>query len=140
MNKCSNNSQNFHLTVFDLRSEKDDEVVMLYSNGGTKLIKSVNFKFVRPLPPDVSDNEHQTLEVNDVVDGYLVDAWWVGVVYEVLEEEPKSYSVLLSSPPDLINFKHSDVRLHLDWVDHKWVRIQKHVFGIETCLCFKQIM
>ncbi|KAK4837961.1 hypothetical protein QYF36_009883 [Acer negundo] len=70
--------------------------------GGCKFVRNcVDIKFVRPLlpPPPNDEQEQQRCEVNDVVDAYCIDGWWVGVVSKVLpgEEEQRVYSVLLEN-------------------------------------------
>ncbi|TXG69257.1 hypothetical protein EZV62_004192 [Acer yangbiense] len=94
----------------------------------SKLVKRVDIKFVRPLPPPPpnDEQEQQGFEVNDVVDAYRNNGWWVGVVSKVLgEEEQRVYSVLLGNPSRTINFRSSELRFHLDWVGDKWIQPQK---------------
>ncbi|TXG69260.1 hypothetical protein EZV62_004195 [Acer yangbiense] len=99
---------------------------------GTKLLtRRVDIKFVRPLPPPPpnDEQEQQRFEVNDVVDAYRNNGWWVGVVSKVwVEEEQRIYSVLLENPIRAINFivlRSSELRFHLDWVGDKWIQPQK---------------
>ncbi|KAK4839895.1 hypothetical protein QYF36_025795 [Acer negundo] len=96
---------------------------------GTKLLRRrVDIKFVRPLPPPPpnDEQEQQRFEVNDAVDAYLDNGWWVGVVSKVLgEEEQRVYSVLLGNPSRTVDFRSSDLRFHLDWVGDKWIQPRK---------------
>ncbi|KAK1574845.1 hypothetical protein Q3G72_000366 [Acer saccharum] len=97
---------------------------------GSKLLrKRVDIKFMRPLPPpppNDDEQEQQRFEVNDVVDAYRNDGWWVGVVSKVWkEEEPMEYLVLLKNPSRIMNFRSSELRFHLDWVGDKWIQPQK---------------
>ncbi|KAK2651551.1 hypothetical protein Ddye_011407 [Dipteronia dyeriana] len=75
-------------------------------------------KFVRPLPPPPpnDEQEQQRFEVNDVVDTYRNDGWWVGVESKVCgEEEQRVYSVLLENPSRTMNFKLVEVSSGLGW-------------------------
>ncbi|KAI9159758.1 hypothetical protein LWI28_001675 [Acer negundo] len=97
---------------------------------GSKLLrKRVDIKFLRPLPPpppNDDEQEQQRFQVNDVVDAYRNDGWWVGVVSKVWkEEEPMEYLVLLENPSRIMNFRSSELRFHLDWVGNKWIQPQK---------------
>ncbi|KAL5863603.1 hypothetical protein ACOSQ3_001117 [Xanthoceras sorbifolium] len=103
------------------------EYQSLLSNDGRELLREyVTFPFLRPLPPPPHEQVHQSFEVSDVVDAYHQDGWWVGVVCEVCED-PKAYTVVFDDPPDLIKFRPSDVRMHLDWVGGKWVQPPKKI-------------
>ncbi|KAK2651552.1 hypothetical protein Ddye_011408 [Dipteronia dyeriana] len=101
----------------------------LHCQDGSKLLrKLVDIKLVRPLPPPPQNDEHekQRFEVNDVVDAYRNDGWWVGVVSKVWgEEEQRVYSVLFENLSRRINFRPSELRFHLDWVGDKWIQPQK---------------
>ena len=91
------------------------EYLNLLSDDGMKPLREhVSFGFIRPIPP-FEMHDDQTFQVNDVVDGYYNDAWWVGVVRHVWEN-PKAYTVVFDDPPDSVKFRSSEVRVHLDWV------------------------
>ncbi|CAA2982930.1 Hypothetical predicted protein [Olea europaea subsp. europaea] len=87
-------------------------------NGSDLLREFVDLNFVRPAPPPSEIVEG--FEVNDVVDAYYRDGWWIGVVKRV-EEGPK-FVVTFQNPPDELDFGISNLRVHWDWVDGRWVR------------------
>ncbi|KAK3219508.1 hypothetical protein Dsin_013478 [Dipteronia sinensis] len=97
--------------------------------GSNLLRKRVDIKFLRPLPPPPpkdDEQEQQRFQVNDVVDAYRNDGWWVGVVSKVWkEEEPMEYLVLLENPSRIMSFRSSELRFHLDWAGDKWIQPQK---------------
>ncbi|TXG69256.1 hypothetical protein EZV62_004191 [Acer yangbiense] len=101
----------------------------LRCHDGSKFVRNcVDIKFVRPLPPPPpnDEKEQQRFEVNDVVDAYRNDGWWVGLVSKVFgEEEQRVYSVLVENPSRTMNFKSTELRFHLDWVGDKWIQPQK---------------
>ncbi|KAK0596869.1 hypothetical protein LWI29_019783 [Acer saccharum] len=109
---------------------------------GKLLRMCADIKLVRPLPPPPpnDEQEQQRFEVNDVVDAYRNNGWWVGVVSKVwVEEEQRIYSVLLENPIRAINFtvlRSSELRFHLDWVGDKWIQPQKQAFIHKHILCF----
>ena len=45
--------------------------------------------------------------------------WWVGVISMVLGGS--KYLVYFRDTDEEIEFKHSDLRLHQDWIDGKWI-------------------
>ncbi|KAK4836287.1 hypothetical protein QYF36_021021 [Acer negundo] len=119
--------------IVERPKEKEKEMIFLVeyqrlrcksNNVSTKLVKAVNFEFIRPVPPPPPNREHQIFKPNDVVDVYHVNGWRAGVVFKALDE-PGCYSVMLKNPPDLICYRSPDLRPPLDWVDNKWVPLQK---------------
>ncbi|KAK1560158.1 hypothetical protein Q3G72_022989 [Acer saccharum] len=101
---------------------------LLSDDGMQPLREHVSFGFIRPIPP-FEMHDDQKFQINDVVDGYYNDGWWVGVVYHVWEDS-KSYTVVFDDPPDSVKFRSSEVRVHLDWVDGKWVQPPKRQKGV----------
>ncbi|KAI9181424.1 hypothetical protein LWI28_014895 [Acer negundo] len=102
------------------------EYLNLLSDDGMKPLREhVSYGFIRPIPPFEMHND-QTFQVNDVVDGYYNDGWWVGVVCHVWEDS-KAYTLVFDDPPDSVKFRSSEVRVHLDWVDGKWVQPPKRI-------------
>ncbi|TXG48752.1 hypothetical protein EZV62_024627 [Acer yangbiense] len=102
------------------------------NNVKTKLVKAVNFEFIRPVPPRPPNLKHQIFEPNDVVDVYHVEGWRPGVVFKALDE-PGCYSVKLKNPPHLlICYRSPDLRPPLDWVHGKWVPLQKQQKEVAT--------
>ncbi|KAK0589431.1 hypothetical protein LWI29_014204 [Acer saccharum] len=115
------------------------EYLNLLSEDGMKPLRErVSFGLIRPLPPYEMLND-QKFQVNDVVDGYYNDGWWVGVVCNVWEDS-KAYTVVFDDPPDLIKFRSSLVRVHLDWVDGKWVQPPKRAIKSSSCLQFSLLL
>ncbi|KAK1575366.1 hypothetical protein Q3G72_004799 [Acer saccharum] len=102
------------------------------NNVKTKLVKAVNYEFIRPVPPPPPNLKHQIFEPNDVVDVYHVEGWRPGVVFKALDE-PGCYSVKLKNPPHLlICYRSPDLRPPLDWVHGKWVPLQKQQKEVVT--------
>ncbi|KAK1577544.1 hypothetical protein Q3G72_022661 [Acer saccharum] len=126
--------------ILERPKEKEKEMIFLVeyqklrckiNNVKTKLVKAVNFEFIRPVPPPPPNREHQIFKPNDVVDVYHVNGWRGGVVFKALDE-PGCYSVMLKNPPDLICYRSPDLRPPLDWVDNKWVPLQKQQKEVVT--------
>ncbi|KAJ6974142.1 hypothetical protein NC653_030271 [Populus alba x Populus x berolinensis] len=59
------------------------------------------------------------------VDALYNDVWWVGVVCEV--NTFPQYVVSFKDTGRKLEFKHSDLRPHQDWINGKWVA-PSHVF------------
>ncbi|GLT95515.1 hypothetical protein SLE2022_131940 [Rubroshorea leprosula] len=85
------------------------------------LKESASLSFIRPLPPRPEPD--QIFEVNDIVDAFHRDGWWVGVVSRVLDH--RRYYVSFEEPGEQLEFDRSNLRVHLDWLDGKWVKPQK---------------
>ncbi|KAK9058888.1 hypothetical protein SSX86_023732 [Deinandra increscens subsp. villosa] len=105
------------------------------------LTEIVDSSFVRPSPPlnirrnsncngngDVTvtvteEEEEEEFEVCDVIDAYHRDGWWIGVVksVEIGEGGVRKYVVAFENPPEEFEFEKSKMRLHVDWVDSRWV-------------------
>ncbi|GKV01424.1 hypothetical protein SLEP1_g13978 [Rubroshorea leprosula] len=71
---------------------------------------------IRPYPPETVVDHYKLLEE---VDALYNDGWWVGVISKVL---PNSrYKVYFQTTSEELVFDHSQLRLHQDWIDGKWV-------------------
>ncbi|KAJ8529636.1 hypothetical protein K7X08_036471 [Anisodus acutangulus] len=73
---------------------------------------------VRPRPPDIGP--FKSFKVLEEVDALHMDGWWVGVISKVLKGQ--RYKVYFKANNEELEFKHADIRLHLDWINGKWVR------------------
>lgn len=81
------------------------------------LREEVNALQIRPRPPDtVTIDPFNRL---DEVDALYNDAWWVGTISKVLSNS--KYIVYFRDSCEELQFSHSDLRLHQDWIDGKWV-------------------
>lgn len=96
----------FMVEYQSLRNEDDTEL----------LREEVDSLHIRPYPPNtlVVDRFNQLEEV----DALYNDGWWVGMVSKVLN---KKYMVYFRGTNEEMEFKHSDLRLHQEWIDGKWV-------------------
>ncbi|KAJ0229864.1 Agenet-like domain-containing protein [Hirschfeldia incana] len=95
---------------------------LLSDDSSSPLTKTVQQSLLRPVPPP----EEVVLEEGTVVDAYLRDGWWKGLIIKKMEEEGKeddSYLVYFDSPPDIIMFDKTKLRAHVDWtVGSNWFR------------------
>ncbi|CAN4110934.1 unnamed protein product [Withania somnifera] len=73
---------------------------------------------IRPPPPDIGPFE--SFKVLEEVDALHNDGWWVGVISKVLKG--KRYKVYFKANNEELEFKHADIRMHLDWINGKWIR------------------
>ncbi|GER56454.1 agenet domain-containing family protein [Striga asiatica] len=72
---------------------------------------------VRPRPPRVTAAD--PFRLNDVVDAYDNDGWWVG---KITGRAPNGhYYVFFDSTGDLIAYPKARLRIHLEWVTGNWI-------------------
>ncbi|KAL9355958.1 hypothetical protein Peur_049211 [Populus x canadensis] len=85
------------------------------------LREEIDTVHIRPHPPQtIIIDRFKKLEE---VDALYNDAWWVGVVSKV-NTFPK-YSVFFKDSNEELEFQHSDLRPHQDWINGKWVTPSK---------------
>ncbi|XP_047976662.1 protein AGENET DOMAIN (AGD)-CONTAINING P1-like [Salvia hispanica] len=93
------------------------EYKKLMNDDGTDFLREeINELHLRPSPPDVGVIDR--FKVNDQVDAFYNDCWWVGRVTKILVKE--RYSVYFENPPEELKFEHSDLRVHQEWRNGKW--------------------
>ncbi|XP_056843102.1 uncharacterized protein LOC108808200 [Raphanus sativus] len=73
--------------------------------------------FIRPVPPECP-NEGVEFKEGVVVDAYLNDGWWNGVI--VGEEADGSFLVYFDHPPDILKFDKTQLRPHHHWTGFTW--------------------
>ncbi|KAH9304806.1 hypothetical protein KI387_009210, partial [Taxus chinensis] len=83
----------------------------------SKLREKVEADQLRPQPPSLN-RQHFTL--HEKVDAYDRDGWWAGTIDTVLPDN--NYIVDFSQPKEKLAYNVSQLRLHLDWVDDKWLQ------------------
>ncbi|CAK7340512.1 unnamed protein product [Dovyalis caffra] len=97
----------FLIEYKSLRTEDDSDF----------LREVVDILHIRPAPPEtIIVDRFKKLEE---VDALYNDAWWVGVVTKV-NTYPK-YVVYFKDSSEELEFQHSDLRPHQDWINGKWV-------------------
>ncbi|XP_058196387.1 DUF724 domain-containing protein 3-like isoform X3 [Rhododendron vialii] len=115
-----------YATLLESEEDEDDK-----ETPKKHLREFVEGAFMRPLPPP-TESQH-AYELNDVVDAYHRDGWWTGVVVGVLDDGSK-FQVFFDNPPEHFEFARSELRVHHDWVENKWVRAEKKAHGLlEDC-------
>ncbi|XP_022719547.1 DUF724 domain-containing protein 3-like isoform X2 [Durio zibethinus] len=72
---------------------------------------------IRPYPPEVVVADR--FKKLDEVDALYNDGWWVGVISKVLSDS--KYEVYFKNTKEKMKFNDSELRLHQDWIDGKWV-------------------
>ncbi|ONI04227.1 hypothetical protein PRUPE_6G310200 [Prunus persica] len=80
------------------------------------LREEIDTLHIRPCPPEIVVDHFSLLQE---VDGYYNDGWWVGVISKVLRGS--RYIVYFRGTYEEIEFQHSELRLHQDWIGGKWV-------------------
>ncbi|KAA3456479.1 DUF724 domain-containing protein 3-like [Gossypium australe] len=73
---------------------------------------------IRPRPADIAVPDQFVML--DQVDAFYKGGWWKGVIIKVLSDDSK-YHVYLATHEEM-EFKHSELRLHQDWIDGKWTK------------------
>ncbi|KAK4406771.1 protein AGENET DOMAIN (AGD)-CONTAINING P1 [Sesamum angolense] len=108
--------------VKKLKADKYFEYQTLRNDDDTNFLREeVDTFHIRPCPPDVGLLDR--FEVLEEVDALYNDGWWRGVISKVLKND--RYSVYFRNTQEELKFKHSDLRVHQDWVNGKWVIASK---------------
>ncbi|KAI3448466.1 hypothetical protein Pfo_005131 [Paulownia fortunei] len=93
------------------------EYQSLRNDDDTKFLREeVDSLHIRPCPPDVELVDR--FEVLEEVDALYNDGWWMGVISKVLKND--RYSVYFRTSDEELKFKHSDLRVHQEWINGKW--------------------
>ena len=114
-----------YLIIFPLTYRNQDfsrNVVSLYQSLRTDddsgfLREEFDTLHIRPCPPETLVVDRFSLF--EEVDALYNDGWWVGVISKVLGGS--KYLVYFRDTDEEIEFKHSDLRPHQDWIDGKWI-------------------
>lgn len=84
----------------------------------TKLLREeVDSRQLRPYPPDIGIVDR--FEVLEQVEALYDGVWWVGVISKVRKND--KYSVFFKASDEILSFEHSDLRVHQEWINGKWV-------------------
>ncbi|KAL9251096.1 AGENET DOMAIN (AGD)-CONTAINING P1-like protein [Drosera capensis] len=100
----------------DLRTEDDTEFAK----------EQVDALHIRPYPPEISKSDR--FKLYEEVDALYNDGWWVGVISKVMSGS--KYLVYFKGTNEEMQFKHSDLRLHQEWIGGKWVRVSEVQYKI----------
>ncbi|KAL6958234.1 hypothetical protein U1Q18_046523 [Sarracenia purpurea var. burkii] len=94
------------------------EYQSLRNDDDTEFLKEeTDILHMRPYPPDIPVVD--CFNLHEEVDALYNDGWWVGVISKVLTS--RRYKVYFRGTNEEMEYKHSDLRLHQDWIDGKWV-------------------
>ncbi|KAL0693914.1 hypothetical protein Bca4012_061094 [Brassica carinata] len=85
---------------------------LLHEDGVKRCREYVERCFIRPVPPECL-NEGVKFKEGLVVDAYLNDGWWNGVI--VGKETDGSFLVYFDHPPDILKFDKTQLRPHNHW-------------------------
>ncbi|XP_050383350.1 protein AGENET DOMAIN (AGD)-CONTAINING P1 isoform X2 [Argentina anserina] len=116
------------------------EYKCLSTEDGSELLREeVDNMHIRPHPRENVVDHFKQL---DEVDALFNEGWWVGVISKVLTGS--RYIVYFRETCEELEFQHSELRLHQDWIDGKWVipsrvwpyLILTTLFDIYQLLCF----
>lgn len=80
------------------------------------LKEEIDILHIRPHPPVHVCHHFGLLHE---VDAFYNDGWWVGVISKVLSNS--RYVVYFRNSNEELEFPHSELRLHQDWINGKWV-------------------
>ncbi|XP_057962616.1 protein AGENET DOMAIN (AGD)-CONTAINING P1 [Malania oleifera] len=97
----------FLIEYRSLRTEDDKEF----------LREEVDNLHIRPYPPETIVVDRFSLF--EEVDALYNDGWWVGLISKVLCNS--RYIVYFKSTDEEMEFEHSDLRQHQEWINGKWV-------------------
>ncbi|XP_052173647.1 protein AGENET DOMAIN (AGD)-CONTAINING P1-like [Diospyros lotus] len=89
---------------------------LLDDSGKAPLKEVVRASHVRPLPPQVRVSRFDVL---DEVDAYDLDGWWAGRV--TARKDDFNYVVYFDSSGDEFDYPASDLRVHLEFDNGRWV-------------------
>lgn len=85
-------------------------------DGSENLREECDIFHIRPYPPEHICDRFSLLQE---VDALYNDGWWVGVISRVLSN--MKYVVYFKNTKEELEFPHSDLRLHQDWMNGKWL-------------------
>ncbi|WJX13398.1 hypothetical protein P8452_03789 [Trifolium repens] len=113
----------FCATIVELkgRSKFAVEYDSLLDDDSKLLREEISLLHIRPRPPITADVAE--FKFLDEVDAFYNDGWWVGLVAKVLGDS--KYIVYFRNSNEELEFQHSQLRLHQDWMDGKWVMASK---------------
>ncbi|KAF5739912.1 hypothetical protein HS088_TW12G01124 [Tripterygium wilfordii] len=83
----------------------------------TFLREEVDILHIRPSPPEILMVDG--FKLFDEVDALYNDGWWVGVIARA--QRNSKHIVYFKTTSEEIEFRDSELRLHQDWIDGKWV-------------------
>ncbi|KAG0516788.1 hypothetical protein BDA96_09G033500 [Sorghum bicolor] len=90
---------------------------------GTALSEEiVDVKHVRPCPPQASEI---SFCINDEVEAFQGDCWWLGVITKVHPEF--KYTFKSAHLGTEVEVNQNSLRLRYDWVDDQWEQVSKNV-------------
>ncbi|KAK3140814.1 hypothetical protein QOZ80_5AG0406220 [Eleusine coracana subsp. coracana] len=93
---------------------------------GTALSEEiVNVKHVRPCPPHASTI---SFHINDEVEAFQGDGWWLGVITEV---HPELRCTFKSAHSGEVQLNQKLLRLQYDWVDGQWKQESQNVSKVK---------
>ncbi|MCL7046794.1 hypothetical protein MKW94_018907 [Papaver nudicaule] len=96
--------------------------------------QTVNAKYLRPVPPQISKvSAAAKFKLNDAVDVWANDRWWVGRVMQVVPHKHKYTGsdrtrvfVWFDSTQEEIDYQLCKLRVHQDWdINGDWVLMKK---------------
>lgn len=100
----------FLVEYMNLRTDDDSEF----------LREEIDILHIRPYPPEHACDQFNLLQE---VDALYNDGWWVGVISKVLSNS--RYVVYFRNSNEELELPHSEIRLHQDWINGKWVIASK---------------
>lgn len=81
------------------------------------LREEIDTQNIRPYPPETIVVDR--FKLLDEVDASYNDGWWVGVIAKVLADS--KYIVYFRDSEEEMMFRHSELRLHQDWIGGEWI-------------------
>ncbi|KAE9611909.1 putative Agenet-like domain-containing protein [Lupinus albus] len=94
---------------------------LLADDDSQLLREEVDTHHIRPHPQQTVVNGHFSLL--EEVDAFHNDGWWIGMVSKVLDNA--RYVVYFRNSSEELEFQHSQLRKHQDWIDGKWILTSK---------------
>lgn len=92
------------------------EHLVTEDNEHVKLQEVLRRNQLRPIPKALETRQWRR---GDRVEAYDREGWWEGVISKVLPD--KSYYVYFRESGEELSFRASDIRVHQEWKDGRWI-------------------